>query len=254
MKKIAVFLYIIFLIQIISCRGDDKTSNSFAEDSVDQIQNLPSELTSSASGADVDDYYKGAVGDINQDSSLKYNSLMKENIKGENLEFLVSGTPDSCQVPKDLSDLNSGMEHNLFKFDGKSADKARDFGFNGTLKNTELLFIQDVIRYKNIKCGAETKKVGVGLRCFIYVKNIKRNLNFNKLETIAANSELSQIDATFSLKILGILPTDIIPMKDLDFMTGNYDVNNFRILASIFEKFTSPTFKEKWTIKPVLLP
>lgn len=155
-----------------------------------------------------------------------------------------------CRALK-LTDLNSGAEYNIYKFDQSMSASASAMGFTGSIGKNELVFIQDYIRYQI--CAKDNKRYGVGLRCYIHVTSFKGKLSYSSLPAIAANVELNNARATFNLKSLGFA-------FDGSFLqgtpvTGDYNVDDFGKLAVIFTNVAKLLNNDsKTTFSPVELP
>ncbi|HYE69055.1 MAG TPA: hypothetical protein VEA58_10625 [Anaerovoracaceae bacterium] len=170
--------------------------------------------------------------------------LKAQDVKGSNekglkeqnvvqLDHIITNFPGACTLPRRIADLNGGMDMRIYKFDKKMNAQASYMGFTGSITGKQMLFVQDFIRYGYVKCGDTTRKVGIGLRCYIHVKERQGKAGYSSLPGIAANVELGKSETQYHLKTLGfgIDGRDLAEGLNAE---GNYNVENFGKLAATF--------------------
>lgn len=192
-----------------------------------------------------------------KDTSISYKKIAAQG-GSQRLASLVmpEGPVDAltgCSTtPTKIEQLNSGSGFYIYKFTSSNSASAKAFGFEGSIGRKELLIIQDYVRYQNVTCDGKTKKVGIGLRCFIHVKSIKGKLG-GALSSIAASVELDRASGEFNIVSLGFgIGGDVV--GDLP-TQGEYNVDNFGSLAIVFNNVLK-TLKDNGTvtINPIELP
>jgi len=170
---------------------------------------------------------------------------------GSGVQQLTTVNSGTCPVLTKITDLNSGSEFNIYKFDQSMSAGLQAMGFNGSLSKNELLFVEDYVRYKI--CDQDHKRYGIGLRCFIHVKSFKGKLSYASLPAIAANVELNNAKATFNIKSLGFAFDGSLLSGSP--VTGDYNVDDFGKLAVIFTNVAKLlTDDSKLSFSPVELP
>ena len=243
--KLLLTFAIIFLL---ACNDKKTESDVVHTDSVGGTQ------YSDTSNLDVFEIKTEAV----DTSKIEKNKLSSSKSEGiEDIMALMTTAASPCtKLPKSLSDLTSGAEYHVYKLDKLNGGALSILGFTGELKNNEVVFIEDYTRYSIVNCEGKDKKIGVGLRCFIHVKSRSKKLTgkIAKLTEIAANVELSNATAEFSLVSLGFaFGPDII--ADGTTSAGVYNVENFGKLWSLSHSVMKLLKSDsKIAISPVVLP
>lgn len=200
------------------------------------------------------DLFKSVKG-VELDSSgiVKYNVGAKG--QNEKIQRLATDRIPGCAgLPTAISGLNSGSGYEFYKFTKDRSAEASFMGFGGSIGKKEMLLIQDYVRYQNVVCNGVNKRVGIGLRCYIHVKGIKASFKGSYAD-IAANAQLNDMTANFSLKSLGFaMDGDLIA----DGLIGesDYNVDNFGKLAVTFTNVlkTLKNSNSSLVIDPVELP
>lgn len=187
--------------------------------------------------------------------AVKYSAITALESTNASISQLTSEKISNCAaLPTAISQLNSGSGYEYYKFTKDNSAEASFMGFGGSIGKKEMLLIQDYVRYQEVICNGVTKRVGIGLRCFIHVKEIKSSFKGSYAD-IAANAQLNNMTANFSLKSLGFaMDGDLIA----DGLSGqnDYNVDNFGRLAVTFTNVLK-TLKNNNTvlqISPVELP
>ncbi|WP_288244469.1 hypothetical protein [uncultured Chryseobacterium sp.] len=194
--------------------------------------------------------------DIPADKIVKYETLANKsmNTTANVPELLTENKPECTNLPTTIAQLNSGAGFEMYKFTSDAAAEATAMGFTGSIGKKELLIIQDYRRYKIVNCDGIQKKIGIGLRCFIHVKQIKAKFG-GSLPNIAASAQLDMASATFSLKSLGFGMNGSLIADGLG-SQGDYNVDNFGKLAVTFNNVLKALDDDntKISINPVELP
>jgi hypothetical protein len=188
-------------------------------------------------------------------STLSGQVIPKYKVKseGSSLKMLETDDLSGCVIPKKISELMGGTTFKLYKFDKNMTASATSMGFTGTITGKQMLFVQDYVRWQNVTCNGVVKRVGIGLRCFIFVESFKGSLG-GTLPSIAASVELGRAKAMYELTSLGF-GIDGPTIADGLQPQGDYTVENFAKLAVGF----SNTLKllsnsSTMAIQPVILP
>lgn len=205
----------------------------------------------------IEDVFKAMDGVVvGVDSIPIYKSIAElQGKSGIPVERLVTDLDSYCNVPEKASDLNSGTDIKIYKFDYNASKNAAAMGFTGKIKKGEILLVEDCFRYSTVLCNGKTKKLGVGLRCFIVVSGLKGELAIASLAGIASSVELYRAKAKFEVKSLGTGIDGELLAQNLKSPTGEYNVDNFTQLALTFNNMLTmlenKNFETK--IRPVLL-
>jgi hypothetical protein len=209
--------------------------------------------TEELSDADFDQSVQQLDAKATQDTSIHYTKATGQGQKSLATLVMPEDALTNCTgLPGKIEDLNSGSGFSIYKFTSSNSASAKAFGFEGSIGKKELLIIQDYVRFKNVTCNGETKKLGIGLRCFIHVKGIKGKLG-GALSSVAASVELDRASGEFNIVSLGFgIGGDVV--GDLP-TQGEYNVDNFGNLAIVFNNVLK-TLKDKGNvvIDPVVLP
>lgn len=119
----------------------------------------------------------------------------------QKLPSLITDEDPACApFPKTIAELNSGSDMFITKYNTDLMAAAKAMGYSAEIGKRDILFIQDYVRYTD--CGENTR-VGIGLRCYIHVKNIKGRLSLDKISQVGAMVEAGKAKADFKLKSLG---------------------------------------------------
>lgn len=175
-------------------------------------------------------------------------------VEDSGVSKIVSSKTTDCRLPEQISELNSGVDFNIYKFDRSMSASAKAMGFVGELSRKQVLFVQDFVRYQLVQCNGSRKKYGIGLRCFIHVTNYKGRIGYTSLSGISANVELGNAKCTFHLASLGfaIDGKDIVAGFEPQ---GDYNVENFGKLAVVFNSVLKMlNSSSKMEIEPVEFP
>ncbi len=201
------------------------------------------------------DIFTTSTGEILDTKKLqKYESVSG---KGDSkLSVLTTAIPEGCSaLHLKLSDLTKGTKIAIYKFDHNMTADAQLLGFTGSIGKKEMLFIEDYIRFKTIQCNGVDQRIGIGLRCFIHVKSKHGKISYSQLPKVAANVELSNAEASFSLESLGFAINGSVLESGLP-TDGDYNVENFGKLSVIFHNVVKTLDDSNATlnIDPVILP
>ncbi|MFV8343579.1 hypothetical protein [Flavobacterium sp. XS2P39] len=162
---------------------------------------------------------------------VRYNEITGKD-EASLIPQLVTEPLGCTALPTAITQLNSGSGYEYYKFTQEGSAEASFMGFGGSIGKKEMLLIQDYVRYQEVTCNGVKKRVGIGLRCYIHVKGIKASFKGSYAD-IAANAQLSNMSANFSLKSLGFaIQGDLIA----DGLAGenDYNVDNFGKIAITF--------------------
>lgn len=240
MRKLITILIAFFSFAIIGC-SNLKNEASQSEELTDQ---------------DLKAIYDSASGTtLKPDAVPKYEeSKSTLTNKSQDFSILTSVVPSTCILPTSIGSLNSGVDFKIYKFDQSLNASAAAMGFSGSIDKKQMLFVQDFVRYDYIECNGKKQKVGIGLRCFIYVTSFKGKLGYTTLPGIAANVELGRAKASFELKALGFGVDGSVLAEGLQ-PQGDYTVENFGKLAVVFNNVLKLlNSNSTMTIKPVEFP
>lgn len=224
MKLLNLFYFVFFIAVLFSCTNNPVTKPE---------ENIQTGNVDSLSDEDFKTIFAESKAKGISDTTIKLETLTAQG-PNKTLSTLINQKPvvNCTELPTRVADLIGGSELNIYKFDQSTSASASYMGFSGAIGKKEMLFIQDYIRYRNVTCGSETKKMGVGLRCFIHVKSLKGKISAT-LPAIAASVELSRARSTFSLKTLGFGVDGSVLAQGLS-SDGDYNVDNFGKLAVTF--------------------
>jgi hypothetical protein len=242
-----LFRLSIAVILFSACNNSEKTSG----------RNQGSDSLTEVSDADFNEIVQSSDAKILTDTGIKYETVTAQGPARSQLITLIAeeGSLAGCSaLPTSIGHLNSGSRFDLYKFTQSMSAEAGYMGFKGSIGKKELLIVQDYVRFKNVECNGDTKRVGIGLRCFIHVKGIKSRIE-GSLPTIAANVQLDRASATFSLVSLGFgIGGDQI-VEGLP-VQGEYNVENFGKVETAFYNVlkTLKNDNSTLTIDPVELP
>lgn len=140
---------------------------------------------------------------------------------------------DGCLVPNQIYELRGGGNYDEHKFKGDQNASAKLFGFKGNIGKKEILIIKEYIRTGSVYCKNGVKTYTIGLRCYVHVTEIKGKASFDKLSAIAANAELGNLSARYSLQAVGFPFDGRVLVSGLD-TNGEYDVDNFGKINTVF--------------------
>lgn len=188
-----------------------------------------------------------------KDTTVHYQKIVAQAASNLSSLINVENLSNCTGLPRTIADLIGGTEFNVYKFDKSTSASANLMGFEGNIGKKEMVFIQDYIRFKNVECDGGTKRIGIGLRCFIHVKSIKGKIGA-KLSNIAASIELDRAQGTFNLKSLGFGIDGSVLAEGLS-TQGDYNVENFGKLAVTFNNVLKLlNGSSTMAIQPVELP
>jgi hypothetical protein len=168
------------------------------------------------------------------------------------LPILITAEDKDCiPFPSTIAELNSGTDMFLYKLNRALGGYVKSMGYGVDLGKKDILFVQDYVRYTD--CN-ETKRVGIGLRCFIHVKDIHGRASFNKLSQVAASVEVGKATASFSLKSLGFAIDGSVLVEGLQ-NQGEYNSEAAGKLTQVYNNVLKMlNANNTMTIKPVILP
>jgi hypothetical protein len=201
---------------------------------------------------DISETFSKLPGEELKNSAIAY-KIIKPEVGSKALDKIISLPLTNCGViPTRIADLISGTDYFYYKFDKDNSAGASAMGFTGSIGKKELLIVRDFVRYKKLACQEGSKYVGIGLRLFIHIKSFKGKIG-GSLSNIAANVELNNASATFSIKSLGFaIEGDVI--ADV-ISEADYTVENFAKLA-VLHSYVLKTLKSDnpMIVDPVELP
>lgn len=206
---------------------------------------------------DVSSVFQEAEGTLLSENVPSYNEIAPNSSLKSNkitLPELQTNTLNNCVIPNRINQLLGGTSIKLYKFDKNNSASANAFGFTGEIGKKQMLFVQDYLRYDYINCGNQKKKVGIGLRCYIFVSDFKGKVGYNNLPGVAANVELNNAQCSYELKSLGFAIDGSVLAEGLN-PEGEYNVENFGKLAATFNNVLKLlNGSNPMDIRPVELP
>lgn len=243
MKKYILFFVSAFLFT--SCNDRNQSPND--------DKNLSSQI----SDKDFSTAFKSIEGEqLPKNKVVHYSEFANKNkMSNTGIKQLITNPLSGCaSLPTVITQLNSGAGYEYYKFTQENSAEASFMGFGGSIGKKEMVLIQDYVRYKEVECNGIKKRIGIGLRCYVHVKGIKTSFKGSYAD-IAANAQLSNMSANFSLRSLGFaMQGDMIA----DGLAGenDYNVDNFGKIAITFTNVLK-TLKDSnttLTVNPVELP
>lgn len=131
----------------------------------------------------------------------------------------------SCETPKTLKDLNSGLKQLFYEMTSNNAANLSLFGMgNIDLSKKQKMVIVDYIQFKDLSCEEKPLRYGVGARLFLHIKKVKAGINVMKLPELAAAVETGKASVTYSIETVGVTGDKIqmVLPEAGDFNVGAY--------------------------------
>jgi hypothetical protein len=187
MKNIVLNLFICTV--LFACNNSSSTVDSGAEE---------------FNEAKMNSFYKELnAKELKPDQIIKYKSFATAGLTGDKLDQLATANEGTCSAfPTSLSSINSESGFDYYKYTSDKQADAKFMGFGGTIGKNELVIVRDYVRFQLVPCGSDTKKIGIGLRCFVHVKKLKGSISAS-LANIAGSVQLNRGEASFSIHSLG---------------------------------------------------
>jgi hypothetical protein len=156
--------------------------------------------------------------------------------------------------PKSVKELSGGMKKFFYQLTADNRASLSLFGGNSiNLSKKELLVIVDFIQYKDLSCGGQKVRYGVGARLFLHIKKTSKGLNVSDLATVAAGVQLNQATVTYSIETVGVTGRKVSAALP---GTGDFNVEAYHKVIKAVDEVQKLTLdnEEGVVIDPQIIP
>ena len=136
--------------------------------------------------------------------------------------------------PKTMRELSGGMKKFFYQLTSDNKAGLTVFGANSAkISKKEMMTIVDFIQYKDVTCGGERLRYGVGARLFLHVKNTSKGINVSDMGSLAAGVQLNKASVTYSVETIGVTGTKVSAVLP---GTGDFNVEAYgKVIRAVDE-------------------
>ena len=128
-----------------------------------------------------------------------------ENTFNDSLSIKTESICNDIAFPRYLKDLNlNDVYSSNINLSVDASLKA--YGFEGSMGKKDLLTVAYFTKYKDFKCGDQTKRAMVGVKLYVHASQLKTKISSPNLPIIAAAVELGLAKAEYRFQTFGVNP------------------------------------------------
>ncbi len=121
------------------------------------------------------------------------------------------------------------------------------YGFSGTMGKKDILVSAYLIKFKDYKCGNETKRAMVGIRLYVHASDLKIKLSSPSIANVAAAVELGLAKSEYRFRTFGLNPTDFYPSLP----SALFNVDTYSKVIDSYDKIIH-SLKDSTSIDPLI--